>query len=498
MSTLPPAGPLVMVDIPGTELDPDTRAHLERHAIRAVCLFRKNVESEAQLARLCADLREVMGPRALIAVDQEGGAVFRTPFWPAPPAAMSLGAAQSPALAREVGAATARFLRAVGINWNFAPVLDLAVNPQNPVISERSFGDDPAQVIPLARAWLEGSLAEGVAACVKHFPGHGDTHQDSHLTLPRVGKDRAALQAGEFAPFLALKDAAPAVMTAHIVYDALDPDAPATLSPSVLTDLLRRDWQYPGVIITDSMGMRAIDDRYGRGEAAVQALRAGADMVMALGRREVQEATLAALSAALADGSLELERIEASLERLDALAQCFPAESKPQPDREADTQTLNDAWARGLTVLGGAKPPELGSKVLLIAQENVPGQQISEAGVGAASLEAALEGLYDLELCAYRDPAELAWDALRATGRTVLLATTTRQRQPALAGVRPDLHLALWNPYAALDVQAPALLTYGFREGALKALRAWLEGRLEAQGEWPYEGRRAEPTGERA
>ena len=486
MTHLPPAGALVMVDVPGPTLDPDTRAHLERHGVRAVCLFRKNVESEAQLAQLCQDLREVMGDGALIAIDQEGGSVVRTPFWPAPPSAMSLGAADDEALSHEVGAATARFLRSVGLNWNFAPVLDLAANPLNPVISERAFGADPALVTRHARAWMEGSLAEGVATCVKHFPGHGDTSLDSHLALGRVAKDRAALDAGELAPFRALADA-PAVMTAHLIYDAVDPAFPATLSEAVLTGLLRAELGFQGFVITDSMGMRAIDDHFGRGEAGVRALQAGADMVMALGRREAQETTLSAIETALSDGTLDPERVRASVGQAGALAARYPAEARPQtPEaREADTRTLEGAWARGLTTYRNPAPPAPGSRVTLVAQESVPGQQISEPGVDARTLAAALDGLYDLQLHAYEDPATLDWAALRAGGGTLLLASTTRIRNPALAGATPDLHLALWNPYAVQDVQAPALITYGYRAGALKALRAWLEGQLEAGGHWP-------------
>ena len=191
----------------------------------------------------------------------------------------------------------------MGLNWNFAPVLDVNVNPDNPVIAERSFGSDPALVARHGAAALRGLSREGVAGCVKHFPGHGDTHLDSHRALPRVSKSRAELDALELAPFRACLADAPAVMTAHIIYDALDAEFPATLSRPVLTGLLREEWRYAGVIITDSMGMQAIDAHYGRGEAAVLSLRAGADMVMALGRREAQQATLDAVQAALDGGS---------------------------------------------------------------------------------------------------------------------------------------------------------------------------------------------------
>ncbi len=474
-----------MVDIPGPALDTDTAAHLRRHGIRAVCLFGKNVRDVGQLRALCTDLREVMGEEALIALDHEGGAILRPDFWPFAPSAMGLGAADDPALTEDVNAALARQLRSVGVNWNFAPVLDVNVNPANPVIGERAYGADPALVARHGTAALRGHHREGVAGCVKHFPGHGDTHTDSHHALPRVSKSRAELDAVEFAPFRACLPLAPAVMTAHIVYDALDPAAPATLSRRVLTDLLRGEWGYTGVTVTDSMGMQAIDANYGRGEAAVLALRAGADLVMALGRREAQEATLGAMADAL-EGDLNSHEVEASLARLHALATAFPAQDDPGLDPQTDATLLTEAWTRGLTALRRPQPPAPGSHVLLVAQRKVARENVSEASVDAATLAQDLAAVYDVTLHAYDDPAELDWNGLRASGLPVLLATTARHRQPALAQARPDLHLALYNPYAVLDVPAPALLTYGFRPEARAALVAWLRGETGAHGRLPF------------
>uniref|UniRef100_UPI0028062059 glycoside hydrolase family 3 N-terminal domain-containing protein n=1 Tax=uncultured Actinomyces sp. TaxID=249061 RepID=UPI0028062059 len=166
-------------------------------------------------------------------------AVVRATFLPQPPSAMALGASGDAARAEAVGAAVARGLKSLGINWNFAPVLDVNNNPANPVIGERSFSNDPVEVSRLAAAWMRGSLAECVACCVKHFPGHGDTHVDSHHALPTVDKSRAELNALELVPFKALASQAPAMMTAHIVYPQIDPDRPATLSPQLIGGILR-------------------------------------------------------------------------------------------------------------------------------------------------------------------------------------------------------------------------------------------------------------------
>jgi len=483
----PNAGPLLMVDIPGPTLDADTAEHLRRHRIRAVCLFRKNIENETQLRQLTRDLRAVMGEGALIAVDQEGGCVVRTSFLPYPPSAMSLGAGGDADLSERIGASTARALKALGINWNFAPVLDLNVNPKNPVIGDRAFGSDPEAATTLALAWLRGSLREGVAGCVKHFPGHGDTHVDSHHALPTVDKSRATLETNEFVPFRRAVQHAdvPAVMTAHITYPALDAARPATLSRAVLTGLLRDEWNYDGVIITDSMGMKAIDDSHGRGEAAVMALEAGADMVMALGRRGAQEETLQRVEAALHEGRVTSA---AALRRLGALAARYPARvgEYTRDAREQDAAVMREAWTRGLTTHRHPIFPPRGARVTLIAVQDVPGETVSEAGVSGATLAARLASLYDLDTHLVTDPEGVDWDALRATGRSLILATTTRHRHPGWRTARPDLHLALWNPYAVLDVQAPALIAFGYRPEALDAVTACLAGTTEARGTLPF------------
>lgn len=489
MTSAPPIGSLVMVDLPGPDLDRDSARHLQRHGIRAVCLFRHNITGKAQLARLTRDLRSVMGEGALIGVDQEGGAVVRAPFLPIAPAAMSLGAADDEALARAVGAACARPLRALGVNWNFAPVLDLNSNPHNPVIAERSFGTDPARVAVLARAWLEGSLAEGVAACVKHFPGHGDTNVDSHLALPVVDKPRAELEANEFAPFRALAEVAPAMMTAHIVYGALDPQRPATLSRAALTDLLRTELGYQGVVITDSLIMKAIEDHVPRRASGALALAAGADMVMALGTHAAQGETIAGIEEALNRGELSEASLARSHARLADLARRFPstAGEYAEASARADADLMRAAWARGVTVLGRPLPLAPGRSVRLVVRRGVPGDGIAESGPRGEDVVRALAGALNVEAVLYDDPDEVDWQALPHDGRVTLAASTSRHRLTPRqrASWRPDVHLALWNPFAALDLAAPAVITYGYHPAALQALTEVLTGQLPALGRFP-------------
>ena len=484
------AGQLIMVRLSGTALDGASVDFLRANGVRAVCLFRQNMVDGAQLARLTAGLRAAMGEEALIALDQEGGAVMRATWVPGAPSAMALGAADDSALAHDIGAAVARAVKALGFNWNFAPVLDLNNNPHNPVIAERSFGADPQRATELAMAWMAGSEAEGVACCVKHFPGHGDTSVDSHRDLPTVDKPLAELEQFEFAPFRRASGHAPAMMTAHIVYPALDPQFPATMSRRILTGLLREQWQYRGVVITDAMDMHAIAHCYGAGQAAVNALLAGADMVMALGSFEIQEETLAAIAAAIDAGILRMDDVEQKLARLSALARSYPCQPRDYLEDGHDRLLMAEAWRRALTVRGAARRPAPGTKLRLVVRRDAASDGVSEAGVTAGAVAASLARLFDVDTVTFDDAERFDWDALPDDGRFTVLASTSRLRYGARARAswRPDLHLALWNPYQALDIEAPALITYGFAAGALDAVNAWLAGALEARGRCPVPG----------
>ena len=187
-----------MMDLAGPRLSPDERALLREYRVAGVCLFSRNVENVHQAAELCAELRALQGEDLLVAADQEGGGVLRALDVPHSPGTMLLGAADDPDLTRRAAAATARGLRAMGVNLNFAPVADVNNNPQNPVIGDRAFGSAPEHVARHVVAFVQGLQQEGVAATVKHFPGHGDTATDSHLALPSLAVSRERLEALDF------------------------------------------------------------------------------------------------------------------------------------------------------------------------------------------------------------------------------------------------------------------------------------------------------------
>ncbi|MFM7268499.1 MAG: glycoside hydrolase family 3 N-terminal domain-containing protein [Cyanobium sp.] len=271
---------------------------------------------------LCADVEEGVGQR------------FEGASWLVPPLALSrlhhTDAAAAVSMAERYGRCTGREARALGLNWVLGPVCDVNNNPANPVINVRAWGEDPATAGSLACAFLRGLQAEGVLSCAKHFPGHGDTATDSHLALPVLPHSRERLDAVELPPFRAAVAAGvDAVMTAHLLLPALDPDRPATLSAAVLGDLLRGELGFEGLVVTDALVMEAIAARYGGGEAAVLALEAGADLVL---MPEDADQAMAAILAALASGRLSRERLEASAtRRLQALARVAAAGDAAAP-----------------------------------------------------------------------------------------------------------------------------------------------------------------------
>ena len=343
------AGQLIMIRFPGTELDAATAGFIKANGIRAVCLFRGNMTDAAQLSKLTADLRAVMGPESLIAIDQEGGAVVRATWVPAPPSAMGLGAADDAGLAQRTGAAVARAIKSLGFNWNFAPVLDLNNNPYNPVIAERSFGDDPQRAAELALAWMAGSQSEGVACCARLYMPSSAALFLPQASLPTVAKSRSQLEEYDFVPFRQATAQAASMMSAHVLYPALDAALPASLSPRVLQDLVRGQWHYDGVIISDGLDTACVRERHMTGELALRSVTAGSDMAMVL-ERPAAAAALDALAGALAAGRLPLQAVGTRLARLATQARRYPAKAEGNAQHyvqeAADRIILAEGWRR--------------------------------------------------------------------------------------------------------------------------------------------------------
>jgi beta-N-acetylhexosaminidase len=288
-----------------------------------VVLFKRNLEDPEQILRLTRDLQGLDTPLPmLISIDQEGGRVWRLPAaFTLFPEARALGNANADSLTHSAAKVIAEELAAVGINCNFAPVLDLHTNPKNPIIGDRSLGPDPSSVAALARSMLLSFRAHGIAGCGKHFPGHGDTDLDSHETLPTVSMDEKRLSSVEMSPYRILaRDARrplELVMTAHVRYPSLDPIRPATLSRRILRGFLRGQIGFDGLVVTDDMEMGAITEAYGPDEAALLAFRAGADLIMFCHTPSHMSGCIETLYRSLERREISYARLSRSLHRIE-------------------------------------------------------------------------------------------------------------------------------------------------------------------------------------
>lgn len=330
-------GQLLIGSLPGTLVPAEFRSLVREFQIGGVTLFSRNIEEPEQVAELSYDLQAVSSDVPLwVAVDQEGGRVARlkAPFTVWPPMA-TLGRSGDAALASRFAAALAAELKAVGVTLDYAPVLDIHTNPKNPIIGDRAFGEDADTVARLGVAVVRGLQESGVAACGKHFPGHGDTSVDSHLELPLVEHPPDRIRRVECVPFRAAIDAGVAfIMTAHLLIPSIDEARPATLSARVVQSLLREELNFDGVIISDDLEMKAIATSYEIPEAAVQAIAAGCDaLLICSGDINVQVATLEALVHAVEEGRIPFNRLDAALTRLRHAKERFLSVPVSAPER---------------------------------------------------------------------------------------------------------------------------------------------------------------------
>jgi beta-N-acetylhexosaminidase len=314
------AAKMFCVGFDGTSVTPSVRRLIDR-GVSGVVLFGRNVQSPQQTAELTAELKLIAGRPLMIAVDQEGGRVIRLKNgFTNVPAMRAVGQAGDENLAREVGRVLGRELRAVNFDVDFAPVLDVDTNPDNPVIAHRSLSRDPDVVSRLGCAIIQGMQSEGVAACGKHFPGHGDTSQDSHLHLPRLPHAMDRLNRVELPPFEAAVRAGVAmIMTAHVVFEPLDENYPATMSKPVLDGLLRKRLGFEGVIVSDALEMKAIAAHFPVEQVVTRGVDAGIDVFAACEESDLRDRAIDALIHAVERGEVSRDRLAESARRIDTL-----------------------------------------------------------------------------------------------------------------------------------------------------------------------------------
>ncbi|AWZ04658.1 MULTISPECIES: glycoside hydrolase family 3 protein [unclassified Streptomyces] len=418
--------------------------------LTSVGLFGRNITSPEQLAALTAQLRAERDD-VLVAIDEEGGDVTRLEVRGGSsfPGNLALGAVDDVDLTRDVARELGRRLAECGVNLNWAPSADVNSNPDNPVIGVRSFGADTGLTARHTAAYVEGLQAAGVAACTKHFPGHGDTNVDSHHALPRIDVDLDTLAARELVPFRAAIEAGTkAVMSAHILVPALDPTRPATLSPQILTGLLRKELGYDGLIVTDGMEMHAIAGTYGIERGSVLAIAAGADAIC-VGGGLADEGTVLrlrdALVAAVREGALPEERLAEAAARVRSLAEWTRQVRQGARSEGSRAPGIGLAAARRAVVVTGspaaASPVNAPYVATLTPVANIAVGDETPWGV-AGELAALIPGT---ESGVYPQGSAAA-DVLAAAGnRTVVAVVRDAHRHPwmtealdALVAARPE------------------------------------------------------------
>ena len=314
-------GNIIIGGFAGTTCSDDFKALLENKQVGGAILFARNIESVDQVANLIQELKNIR-PDIWMAVDQEGGRVERLkdPFPELPP----MRALNSEEEARKAATLLAHGLSWLGFHQDYAPVLDVDTNPDNPIIGDRSFSSEASEVARLGCAFIKALQSAGIAACGKHFPGHGDTSQDSHLELPRLNHDLQRLRDVELVPFAAAAKAGLAsLMTAHVLFEPLDSEHPATLSEHFIEPILRQEMNYQGVVVSDDLEMNAVADHYGIEDAVVRSLQAGCDQVLICSDTERQAKAYEALIHAVESGTLPKERVLEAGQRIDHMKQRY-------------------------------------------------------------------------------------------------------------------------------------------------------------------------------
>lgn len=482
---------------------------LAKGRIGAVLLFGRNVGTPAQLAALTNACHAASKHPLLIAIDQEGGMVTRLrDGYTVSPGAMTLAAAGSEALAEDMARVMATELLALGINWNFAPVVDLVYDIRNRSVGTRSLGNDAAHVSRLTAAQIRGFQRAGVAACAKHFPGIGRTPIDTHEAFASIASSTDELQ-DELGPYrAAIRENVATVMVSHVQFPKLDATYPATLSPHIIGGLLRETLGYGGVTCTDDMEMKAIADHYGQGEAAVLAALAGEDMILISHSREAQHEAYDALLSAAQSGRLPMTTIDAAVGRILALKAQYPV--APQPPLNVIASHEHRAVAQraaeaGIVLL---KPdadlfplkPTLTQRLMLVefttymesevieqTGQSTLAARFREAFPAATTLKLYPDEIEAEDAAAVQAAAQTADVLVVATRNAHLLPEQLAQAKALLALGKPTVLLCLRNPYdaAVLPDADVVLCTCGDSNPSLAAVVAALAGRVTPSGKLP-------------
>lgn len=340
-------GQLLVIGVEGTSFSSEMDNLIRNYHVGGVIIMGRNVATTNEMLQLINGIKKANEHNKIplfLSVDEEGGRVSRLPVGiPKLPTSAQIGKLNDESVSYRAGTYLAGVLNEFGYNMNFAPVLDVNSNPRNPVIGNRSFGSDPYQVAKLGISTMHGMMDNGIIPVVKHFPGHGDTVVDSHKALPKVETTLEALRNVELVPFQkAIEEGADAVMVAHILFPALDPDYPSSMSKAIITGLLRNEMKFEGVIITDDLTMGAIANDYTIPEAAVQSFIAGSDQLLVVRDYEVQLNTLNAFIKAIETGEITEERLNESVKRILTLKEKYSVSDEVH--EKVDMDKINELY----------------------------------------------------------------------------------------------------------------------------------------------------------
>lgn len=346
-------GQMIFSGVDGTEMTTETENIIRNYHVGGIILFGNNIESKKQTVTFLNEMKNANTDNPyplLLGVDEEGGSVTRMPDEIKNlPSSRSIGELNNPDVSFNVGTMLGKQMKALGFNLDFAPVLDVNSNPNNPVIGDRSFGDNPNIVTKLGVQTMKGIQNEGIISVMKHFPGHGDTGVDSHLELPEVNKSYEELAALELVPFKqAISKGADVNMVAHILLPKIDKDYPASMSKKVITGMLRDDFNFDGVVITDDLTMEAITDHYNVADASVQTVKAGGDLLLVAHDPNLIIEVFDTLKAAVEDGEISEDRIDKSVERITHLKETYEIsdEKTSIPDVQLMNENVEAIWQK--------------------------------------------------------------------------------------------------------------------------------------------------------
>ena len=515
MSLQKKVGRLMIAGFKGITMSEEIKHLIHTYHIGGVILFGRNIGTPEEILALTNNLQAEAKKAGyvtplLICIDQENGVVRRLGEGTTIiPGAMLLGATHDPINARKAGNICGKELKALGINWNLAPVVDINNNPKNPVIGVRSFGENPADVAAMTKQSMLGMQEAGVMTTLKHFPGHGDTSVDSHLDLPVIEHDLDRLHSIELVPFKeCIAAGADAVMSAHVYFPALEKgdNVPATLSHSVITGLLRDELGFEGVITTDCMEMDAIAKRIGTVEGCVQAVEAGVDFVMVSHLHDLQVRAILQLAEAVESGRISEQRIDESIERIDKLARNYTSWEEIEANQSVAEfvgssehhAEMREIYEQGVTeVKGPGSPIEKEDRVLLIHPKNEYALMVEDKRYATLTMAEQLKKVHgnvtSMEI--NHEIPDVDMTELASLFDHIVVLTLNADKHETqrelvdhlLASGKPVDVIAVRSPYdAAYFPNANRVIcTYEFTESAFEVVAAVLAGDTSITGRLP-------------